>query len=559
MIKTLVMKRFYRNFQKAALLATLFLLISGMSYAANHFTTVWDGENGQNHMNFVVVSAISEDIPLAANDEIAVYSGTSCVGAKKLIQTISVSNNTTFLTIPASQKDGLNNGFTDNDTIIFKIWDSVNQKEMQAKAITYRNNISTWVTNGKFSAGATAVVEIVSYTEYTQTINLKTGYNMVSTYVTPKNPNICAITKTLLDQGYLVKIQDETGQSYENWGATGWINNLGAIQNTEGYQIRVVNNCQFQVVGRQVTLPLDIQLKIGWNIISFPYSVAVDGMNVIQTLIDQGKLVKVQDESGYSIENWGLFGGWKNSIGNLIPGKAYKIKLNADAILTIPQSYLKSSIAPVQFEKADHFSTLIEGNGVDHMNINMVNISESGIVAGDELAAFDGELCVGTLKITDNQILSGNASLTASYSTDDKNQNGFKVGDPIQIKIWSQISGKESIIQSEILKGQMTYERNASVLVKVVSLSTSANRIEDLVQVDVFPNPAHNKVTVRFSQIPDAGSQIEIMDLSGRKITSRQFLNQSEEFNLEQQSAGIYLVKSIIGSKEIIQKLIINN
>ena len=26
-----------------------------------------------------------------------------------------------------------------------------------------------------------------------------------------------------------------------------------------------------------------------------------------------------------------LFGGWKNGIGNFIPGKAYKVKMNADA------------------------------------------------------------------------------------------------------------------------------------------------------------------------------------------------------------------------------------
>ena len=41
------------------------------------------------------------------------------------------------------------NGFTDNDTIIFKIWDHVNQKEMLAKAITYHNDISIWTTSGK--------------------------------------------------------------------------------------------------------------------------------------------------------------------------------------------------------------------------------------------------------------------------------------------------------------------------------------------------------------------------------------------------------------------------
>jgi hypothetical protein len=552
------MKRVYKKFQKKAYFLLLFALFSVISYGTNHFTTVWAGENGQNHMNFVVVSAISEDLPLLANDEIAVFSGSLCVGAKTLTQPISLSNNSTFLTIPASQKDGLNNGFTENDTIIFKIWDNLNQKEMVAKAVTYRNDIATWSVTGKYSAGATALVEIVSYTEIVQTIDLKSGYNMVSTNVTPKDPNVSAVAKPLTDQGYLLKMQDEAGNSFENWAGSGWVNNLGSIQKTKGYQVRVASNCQLQVCGRPVTLPLDIQLKSGWNIISFPHTESINALNVVQSLIDQGKLIKVQDEAGHTIENWGLYGGWQNAIGNLIPGKAYKIKLNADAVLTIQQNYPKSAVIIAQSELTEYFTTQIEGNGVDHMNINMIDISESGISIGDELAAFDGDLCVGFLKITENHLINNNASIAASFSTDDNIQNGFKVGDPIQVKIWNPVSGKESFVQTEVLSGKMTYEKNSSVLVKIVSLSTSAKKFDKMVKIDLFPNPGNGRVTVRFSQLPDAGSRIDIYDLSGRKIVSREISDLSEEFNLEQQSAGLYIVKSTIGTYGETQKLIIN-
>jgi hypothetical protein len=552
------MKRIYENIQKRAYILVFLALFSGISLAANHFTTVWDGQNGQNHMNFVVVSALSEDLPLSANDEIAIFSGSYCVGAKTLTQQINLSNSATFVSIPASQKDGVNNGFTDNDTIIFKIWDNLNQKEMIAKAVTYRNNLSTWSTTGKYSSGATSVVEIVSYTELTQTIVLQSGYNMVSTIVTPNNPIISVVAKPLCDQGSLIKIQDEAGNSFENWGSTGWVNNLGSFQKTEGYQFRVASNCQLQVCGRPVALPLDIQLKVGWNMISFPYSSAVNAKTVVQSLIDQNKLIKVQDEAGHSIENWGIFGDWQNSIGNLMPGKAYKIKLNADATLTILQSYPKSIVIQAKSEQTDYFTTKIEGNGVDHMNINMVDIRESGIVTGDELAAFDGDICVGTLKITESHMINGYASIAASFSTDDKIQNGFKVGDPIVVKIWNPSSGEVSTVQTEILSGQMTYEKNSSVLIKIVSLSTGVNVFDNMVKIDVYPNPGNGKVTVRFSQMPVPGSRIDILDLSGRKITSRQISDLSEQFNLEQESAGLYIVKSTIGNYSETQKLIIN-
>jgi len=58
-------------------------------------------------------------------------------------------------------------------------------------------------------------------------------------------------------------------------------------------------------------------------------------MTIVQPLIDQNKLVKVQDELGRSIENLKRYGGWKNSIGNFIPGKAYKIYVNSACVLTI--------------------------------------------------------------------------------------------------------------------------------------------------------------------------------------------------------------------------------
>ena len=527
----------------------------------SHFTTVWQGLNGLNHMNINVVSALLEDVPLSIGDEIAVFSGSRCVGAAKLIQSIVPSDNTTSLTILASQDDGTGNGFVDNDTIIFKIWDNKNQSELQVNAAVYLNDISTWKTNGKYSPGATAVVEIGSYKVYTQSIELLKGYNMISTYVSVQNPNVSVVTKTLVDQDNLIKMQDETGNSFENWGTFGgWINQLGSLEETEGYKIQVANNCTLQVTGRQISMPFDISLKTGWNIISYPRTDIVNAMNVFQTLIDQNKLVKVQDESGNSIENWGLFGGWKNGIGNLIPGKAYKVKTNTDAILTFQESYPKSAVVLANTEPTEYYHSSVEGNGTDHMNINITGLNSIGISVGDELAAFDGTVCVATAKVTEANILSGSASLASSFSTNDQNQDGFKVGDLIQILAWNKLTGDESKVNTEVISGQMKYEKNATVLVKMKSatIATVVTNLNETVKIDVFPNPCRGKVTVRFSEIPEENSLIEIFDVSGRKLISRLVSGTSEEINLDSFTPGLYLVKSILGKNEYVQKLIVN-
>lgn len=560
------MKRFYKTNRRSLLITMLLLLFAFAGNTSNdqlaettatHYTTVWQGENGLNHMNFMVISAVLEDLPMSVNDEIAVFSGTKCVGAKKIAQVINPLEYTTFLNIPVSQDDGAGNGFTENDTVIFKIWDNANQRELVAKAVTYRNDESLWQTNGKFTAGATSVVEIVSFVEVTQTISLIKGYNMVSAYVAAQNPDMIAVTKTLRTDGNLLKIQDEVGNSLENWGSFGgWVNKIGSMGKTEGYKIKVANNSTLQITGRPLVLPLGIPLIAGWNIISFPLSYEVNAMSVIQSLIDQNLLLKVQDEAGYSIENWGIFGGWKNGIGNFKPGKAYKVKTNANATLNIQANYLKSAIVRPEVKNTDYFYTTIDGYGTDQMNINIVGLQEVGLSVGDELAAFSGDVCVGTIKITAEHISSG-ASIIASFSTDDKNQNGFKDGELVQLYAWDQLSGIESAVQVEVVAGQLAYEKSASVLVKMKSLTTKAKSIEDLVKVDIFPNPSVGRVNVRFSQLAQPGSTIEILDLSGRKVASRSISGTTEVFNLNGVPKGIYLVKAVLGSSETVQKLII--
>lgn len=524
---------------------------------STHFITVWQGENGQNHMNFIVISALLEDVQLKAGDEIAVFSGSSCVGAKKLSEPINPADNTTFLTIAASQNDGSGNGFVDNDTIVFKYWDNANQREMTIQELTYQNDESTWSINGKFSAGSTAVVELVSYVVNTQTIQLIKGYNLVSANVNPNDPNLVSVTQAIRDQGSLVKVQDEAGNSYENWGTFGgWINNVGSIQKTEGYKIKVASDCSLQITGRPVVLPLDIPLQAGWNIISFPQTAEVNALSMVQSLIDQNVLAKVQDETGLSIEDWGVFGGWKNNIGNFVPGKAYKLKMNANATLTIQASGLKSAVSIQSTEKTTYFSSAIEGNGVDQMNINLVDLRESGLSAGDELAAFDGDICVGALKLTEDMLSEGTACLVASASADEK-ETGFVAGDKIKIYAWNQLSGSESEMQTEALSGQLIYSQSESVFVKLKSATTATPSSLVQMKIDIYPNPTAGNLTVRFSEIPESDGKIEIMDMAGRRITTRKITRFSEMFDLSDQPAGIYLLKTIIGTEESQHKLII--
>ena len=192
------------------------------------------------------------------------------------------------------------------------------------------------------------------------------------------------------------------------------------------------------------------------------------------------------------------------------------------------------------------------------MNINIVGLHNAGISAGDEIAAFDGDVCVGVLKFTENHLMEGSASLITSFSSDDKANDGFTEGHIIQMNVWNKLTGNEFKVQAEVVKGQLNYTKNASVLLNIKTVATAIESFQDIITIDVYPNPSQGRVTVRFSTIPEVGSSIDIVDISGRKVASRNITGTSEVFNLNQLPAGVYLVKSKLGSNETIHKLIMN-
>ncbi len=105
---------------------------------------------------------------------------------------------------------------------------------------------------------------------------------------------------------------------------------------------------------------------------------------------------------------------------------------------------------------------------------------------------------------------------------------------------------------------QLTLQPYSSIiLIKDPNPTYVSSNLKEAVPIDVYPNPSQGKVTVRFSDLPDIGSRIEILDISGRKVASRIITGAVEEFNLDQLSSGIYMVKSTLGSDLSITKLIL--
>ncbi|HOY51874.1 MAG TPA: hypothetical protein PLX49_08915, partial [Prolixibacteraceae bacterium] len=70
------------------------------------------------------------------------------------------------------------------------------------------------------------------------------------------------------------------------------------------------------------------------------------------------------------------------------------------------------------YGQTTHFIPAFEGNGQDHMNIYVIGADISGIPleAGDEIAAFDGEICCAVLTLSGTVSSTSLAVLRASMA-----------------------------------------------------------------------------------------------------------------------------------------------
>jgi phosphoketolase len=76
--------------------------------------------------------------------------------------------------------------------------------------------------------------------------------------------------------------------------------------------------------------------------------------------------------------------------------------------------------------------------------------------------------------------------------------------------------------------------------------------------IDMYPNPATNNVNVRFSQIPESGAQLLLLDINGKQLQSRQVQSTLEKLDISSYPAGMYFIKTIVGDLTKTNKLIKN-
>ncbi|MBW8334182.1 MAG: hypothetical protein K0M40_19350, partial [Prolixibacteraceae bacterium] len=140
-------------------LAILFLTVN--SFAQGHFVVAFSGK-GIDHMNITVITAAIGGINLEAGDEIAVFDGTICCGKAIISGPIDINSKITFAAIAASKEDdGLSNGYIVGNPIIYKFWDSSENREISGIPAEYLDpEDGSTLTAPNFSINGSAFVKL---------------------------------------------------------------------------------------------------------------------------------------------------------------------------------------------------------------------------------------------------------------------------------------------------------------------------------------------------------------------------------------------------------------
>ena len=524
-----------------------------------HFNTVWEG-NGVDHMNFYALTARLDDEDLQPDDEIAVFDGDYCVGVGVIEEVLVEGVN--YLSFVASKNDAVFpdvNGFTPGNDISFRIWDISEEREIDRVEVTYITG------DGTFSIGGAATFHLASSSQVEQVISLDNGWNIMSFYVIPDDMTMQTILQPMIDGGSLIKVQDETGQAIENVVPIGWIYNIDQMANTEGYKIKVNGNADLSSIGFEVELPYNIPLDNGWNIMGYPAMQSQSAISALDALINEGSLLKVQNEQGQAIENVAPI-GWVDNIGNFVPGEGYKIKVSQNTSLTIDASLKKSMQVKGSLSVPKHFIPVWEGNGLDHMNIYVTTatLGEVPLRAGDEIGVFSDQHCVGYGVVTKDKVISLIASLDDPTTPE---EDGFVEGESIELVAWIAASDQEaSMIEMVVVPGYPgSFEKMGTTLLEARFDPTG---LLQTAMGSIYPNPFIDETHITFTVGNSSNVRLEVYNTLGKKIAILMdetrpagphtlIWNGTNGFG-NKVAPGTYLLKMISGDYVKIDRLVIH-
>ncbi len=355
-----------------------------------------------------------------------------------------------------------------------------------------------------------------------QNIQLNTGYQFISSNRSPQNPDMLEVLANNLNDK-LDFVRNTEGNMFRKIGPN-WVNGIGDWISTEGYLFKMNESDVLIITGDAVNTQNPIELNAGFQFVSYlPYE-ALDALDAFSSILNDN-LDFIRNSSGNVLRKIGPV--WVNGIGNVNPGEGLLINMFSDDILiynvtenTKNLSYMKP--LPVYFNFKG-------GNPADPVYTLYI----SGLEIGDEVAAFDGEKMIGSMKISSNHPFDNELPVFSTLY----NGQGYTEGNPIILKVWDQFSNDVEEVEFSMDHISDSYTENIYPFedgqFSIVNITKSIDRENT---ISIFPNPAEDVINVSASN--------EIKNISIFNLTGQVLYNGRDiKINTENFNSGVYIIR----------------
>lgn len=451
----------------------------------------------------VIKDAKIDGQPIAIGDEIAAFDGDLCVGA-------GIFNGTYNFVFTAWESD-LNQslpGYTPGNPMTFRLYDTLADLETNEATETY------FIGNDTFGYGTFSALALQASVFNFQPVAVTGGqFNLVSFNLFPRYPNAWTVFGGM--SGLQIVYNDEGQVLIPGYN----INTIGDINFLDGFYLYTSQAQTIQFEGTFIR-PQDwsITLKPSqWNYISMLSRNPVAVTDVFAGV--QSSISIVQDASGLSwIPSESI-----NTIGNMQPGKGYKVALSSglQVVFSYPAPGSKSADLPETLAKHD-----LQGKATTYFQYTQTGLPYTAIVTikspqdspynlqpGDEIGLFVGNLCVGAAVFTGNPKL----IITAWQKDESQNLPGFTSGNPIEARIYRQSQGSTTKHTLKNFSGGKTFFGESNYTKGVLEVIPINDEAADMY---VSPNPFKSETTITVDLKRDELLKVNIFDNTGRLVRS---------------------------------------
>jgi hypothetical protein len=380
---------------------------------------------------------------------------------------------------------------------------------------------------------------------YFQYYSFNQGWNSMSAYVMPTDPDVENMFAPMVDQLTIVR-----NLSSLYWPVEG-VNTIGNWDSHSGYVLKTTQDVEYQVAGESMVSG-EITLPAGWVYLPVMSSCPVDVMDLFGDHLDDVTII--QELIGTKVF-WPAFEIY--TLETLEPGKAYSIKLENEITINFPECMTMKSAGTTPAK--NDIETSWGKISMTPSTSQCLILSEAlaGLEAGDNIGAFDdsnGKI-FGYLEVD-----ATDQNLAMTLFGDDVTtiqKDGFVDGEPVSFKLQNAETGE--IVDLEVTYSfvleNTTGNYTSGSFSAIEGFKTSASGIGDpgTTGVHIYPNPATDVLNISGINMK---SELRIFNVFGEEVLNIT-IKTSSEINVATLPKGTYVVRISNENGSINSKLVI--